>query len=269
MKNLNLDYIRNEYMNFTISATTDIGIKKSVNQDSLFVRKISTQTGTMVFAVLCDGMGGLKKGEVASASLVKAFSEWMYTVLSPLSQRLLEDHIIKEQWISIITSQNEKIRAYSKQEDCLVGSTITALLITEPRYFLLNIGDTRAYEISEGLKQLTVDHTVIADEIERRNITLEQAKNAPIRNVLTKCVGVSETVYPDMFFGETKKNVVYMLCSDGFRHHITADEIAKYLYSGNDVDDTEMKRMEGYLVDLNKQRGETDNISVITIATGK
>lgn len=256
-------------MDFYISAATDTGITKRVNQDSLFVRKLKTRTGNMVFAVLCDGMGGLSQGEVASASLAQAFSDWMWDYLPLLSQGPLEDGVIREQWIHALDVQNQKIQSYGIKNGCKTGSTVTALLLTEERYYLCNIGDSRAYEIGEATVQLTVDHTVIAREVELGNLTREQAKNAPMQNVLTRCVGVKNQVYPDLFFGEVRAQTVYMLCSDGFRHQITEEEMQKYLWRLGRGDVSRMKEQEEYLIGLNRQRGETDNISVITIFTQK
>lgn len=254
-------------MDFVISASTDVGIRKAVNQDSLFVRKLYTANGKMVFAVLCDGMGGLKYGEIASAALIEAFTDWMYVSLPKLSQGQLEDHIIRKQWSDVINIQNSRIRDFGMQNSCSVGSTVTAMLLTEKRYYILNIGDSRAYEIADQVAQLTYDHTVVANEVRLGNLTLEQAESAPGQNILTKCVGVAESVYPDMFFGDTKRNAVYMLCSDGFRHKISAEEIRGYLLSERYQDNSAIKNQEEYLIELNKQRGETDNISVITIYT--
>lgn len=254
-------------MEFYISASTDIGVKKKVNQDRLFAQQLSTEIGNIAAAILCDGMGGLQYGEVASASIVSAFSDWVCHMLPLLARCPLEDHIIKEQWTDLIATQNQKIRLYGLQNNCAVGSTVTALLLTDSRYFLLNIGDSRAYEISDDIRQLTVDHTVIANEIRLGNLTPAQAENSPMKNVLTKCVGVAESVYPDMFFGETAKNAVYMLCSDGFRHCVAAEEMHAYLLPRTKADITRMKCQEEALIELNKQRGETDNISVITILT--
>ncbi len=252
-------------MDFYISATTDIGIKRTVNQDSLTVRKLATRTGPMVLAVLCDGMGGLRFGEMASASLIGAFTDWMYTYLPVLSQKPLEDHVIREQWTDIIIAENEKIRHFGREHNCNVGSTVTALLLTENRYFLLNIGDSRAYEVSDRARQLTEDHTLAADEVRRGNMTREQADQAPMQNVLTRCVGVMEEVQPDMFFGDTKKDALYILCSDGFRHHISMEEIREHFKKCFGGEEQEIKQQEEYLVELNKQRGETDNISVVTV----
>ena len=254
-------------MEFYISATTDIGTRRKINQDSLFVRRLETRTGKMALAVLCDGMGGLNFGELASASIIEAFTDWMYQDLSILSQDPLEDHAVREQWSSLITEQNRRIRAYGRRYHCTTGSTVTALLLTEQRYFLLNIGDSRAYEIAEQVTQLTEDHTVVANEVRLGNLTKEQAEHSPIQNVLTRCVGVKEEAWPDLFFGTVKKGTVYMLCSDGFRHRLATEEMQEHLLYAARRAPSQMKRQEEYLIELTKQRGETDNISVITIYT--
>lgn len=254
-------------MEFYISASTDVGTHRNVNQDSLFVRKLHTPTGKMVFAVLCDGMGGLRHGEVASASLISGFTEWMYKALPELSRERLEDWVIKKHWSDVITDQNARIRSYGQQNRCSLGTTVTALLLTEYRYFLLNIGDSRAYAIGESVIQLTEDHTLVANEVRLGNLTREQAETAPGRNVLTKCVGVQESVRPDMFFGTPVGNTTYMLCSDGFRHLITPDEMREHLMPVGEAGISGMKSQEEYLIELDKRRGETDNISVITIFT--
>lgn len=252
-------------MDFYISATTDVGIKRKVNQDSLFVRKLSTESGKMVFAVLCDGMGGLKYGEVASASIVRGFSEWMYQSLPELSRRPIEDAVIREQWTSLISLQNDKIRLFGRKNNCVAGSTVTAMLLTEQRYFLLHIGDTRAYVLDNGIRQLTEDHTVAARECALGNLTREQAEQSPMRSVLTKCVGVKEAVYPDLAFGNTVRGAVYLLCSDGFRHRVTPEEIREHMFVKTEEDILKMKYQEELLIECNKSRGETDNISVITV----
>ena len=98
-------------------------------------------------------------------------------------------------------------------------------------------------------------------------LTPEQAKTDVRRSVLLQCIGASEEVYPDMFFGDTKLNAVYMLCSDGFRHEISNEEIYNSLNPNVMVDAEGMKCNMQSLVELNKQRQERDNISVITVRT--
>ena len=254
-------------MNYIIAAHTDIGIKKSTNQDSFNARVLNTCQGKMVFAILCDGMGGLAKGEVASATLVRAFMKWVDTRLPELSQGEIRDSQIREEWTGIISTYNEKIKAYGAAHNISLGTTVTAMLITDTRYYILNVGDTRAYELASGLKILTKDQTVVARDVEMGKITPQQAMVDPRRSVLLQCVGASEYVYPDMFYGDTQPGAVYMLCSDGFRHEITEEEIYKYLGPKNSFSEADMERNIRALVELNKSRAEKDNISAVTVRT--
>ena len=98
-------------MNYIISASTDVGNIKNTNQDSFNAKLISTKQGKMVFAVLCDGMGGLSKGEVASATVVKAFGKWAETRLPELSENEITDSDIRNDWVQIVTDFNEKIKS--------------------------------------------------------------------------------------------------------------------------------------------------------------
>ena len=100
-----------------------------------------------------------------------------------------------------------------------------------------------------------------------RYLTPEEAETDSRRSVLLQCIGASDDVYPDMFFGDTKVNATYMLCSDGFRHEITNEEIYASLNPGVMLDADGMKRNMQSLIELNKQRQERDNISVVTIRT--
>lgn len=254
-------------MNFIISAVTDIGTTKDTNQDSYIVKVLNTNQGKMVFAVMCDGMGGLSKGEVASASLVNAFNKWSENELVSMCDAEITDSNIRNDWVGIVTEYNEKIKNYGKRSGVSMGTTVTAILITPKRYYIINVGDTRAYEIYESVHVLTKDQTVVAREVELGNLTEDEAKNDSRRSVLLQCVGASDVVYPDMFFGDTKLNAVYMLCSDGFRHEITEDEIYSYLNAGVMNDAEGMKSNMNALIELNKERQERDNISVISIRT--
>lgn len=255
-------------MNFFIAALTDKGVRRPTNQDSLFTRQFMTGCGKYAFAILCDGMGGLQHGELASTSIVSAFSAWANERL-PILEEPLMDHEIRREWTGLIQLNNQELLTYGLANSCKLGSTVTVLLLSEIRYFILNIGDTRAYELYDGCRQLTVDHTVIADEISMGNLTPEQAEASPIKNILTRCVGVYDHVYPDMFFGDTRPGAVYLLCSDGFRHRISAVEMAEYLKPRSSDPAQELRRGEGKLIELVKERGEKDNISVVAIYAGQ
>lgn len=254
-------------MNFIISANTDIGIAKTTNQDSLTVKRLTTPLGAMVFAVMCDGMGGLAKGEVASATVIRAFDNWVNTELPRLCQAPLEDTVIRSQWEAIITAENQRIKTYGARQGVRLGTTAVVMLLTQTRYYILNVGDSRAYELCEGLRQITLDQTFVAREIALGNMTPEQAALDPRRNVLLQCVGASDEVYPEMFFGDVRQDAVYMLCTDGFRHEITPEEIYQQLQPGVLFDHASMDRNSLNLIELNKQRQERDNISLVLVRT--
>lgn len=254
-------------MNYIISASTDVGIKKDTNQDSYFVQTVNTLQGKMVLAVLCDGMGGLAKGEVASASLVNAFQKWAREQLPGVCAQPFTDADIRRAWTEIAAEYNTKIKNYGKGYAVSMGTTVTSLLLTSERYYIMNVGDTRAYEIGQQVKLLTKDQTVVAREVELGVLTEEQAKSDSRRSVLLQCIGASEEVYPEFFFGETLKDGVYMLCSDGFRHEISEEEIFYAFQPGSMMNAEMMRANEGKLIELNKQRQERDNITVVTIRT--
>lgn len=254
-------------MNFIISANTDIGISKDTNQDSLSTMVFQTPQGPMAFSVLCDGMGGLDKGEVASASVVNAFRQWALETLPGLCEKPLEDAVIRSQWEAIVDGQNRTIKAYGARQGVRLGTTVVAMLLTQSRYYLLNVGDSRAYALTDGLHQLTTDQTFVAREMALGHMTAEEAAVDSRRNVLLQCVGASDEVYPDLFFGDVAKDAVYLLCSDGFRHEITEQEIYEKLQPGLLLNDGIMQENSRSLIELNKQRQERDNISVALVRT--
>ena len=254
-------------MNYIVSANTDIGISKNTNQDSLSVKVLNTPIGRMSFAVLCDGMGGLAKGEVASASVIRAFDMWVNNELPFLCNSNIDANVIKAQWERILLDQNNVIKAYGAKQGVKLGTTAVVMLLTDTQYFIMNVGDSRAYEFTDTINQLTNDQTFVAREVALGNMTPEQAEVDERRSVLLQCIGASEVVYPDFFVGTAKENATYMLCSDGFRHEITPDEIYAKFQPSVLLDDVTMNENTLELIELNKQRNERDNISVVLIRT--
>lgn len=253
-------------MNFYIAGQTDVGIAKSTNQDSLLVKKIKTAYGEMVFSVLCDGMGGLAKGELASATVIRAFDEWAQNELPILGQNgHIDDMSLKNQWERIILEQNVKIKNYGMSIGVNIGTTAVILLVTQNRYYLMNVGDSRAYLLSDDITVLTKDQTLVEREVELGNITREQAEVDPRRSVLLQCVGASENVIPDMFYGDVMPNTAFLLCSDGFRHEITPQEIYANLNPDIILDSNEANSRLRMLITLNMQRNERDNITAALI----
>lgn len=256
-------------MDFYIAAATDVGTKRKENQDNLYVEQFIAERGKIVFAVLCDGMGGLEHGEIASRSVVSAFYEWAQNTLRDMPGGPPEDRNVRRAWTELVTEQNEHLRAYGRERGCSLGSTVTALLLTESRYYILNIGDSRAYELGTEARQLTQDHTVLANELRLGNIDAKAAEHSRMGNILTRCVGVAPRVEPDFFFGDTRAGAVYLICSDGFRRRVTEAEMREALLPRSSRVIAWLKEGGESLISLNKERGETDNISVVTIYAGQ
>ena len=247
-------------MKFMAIADSDIGIVKDTNQDSLLIKHADTQRGEVLLAIVCDGMGGLTKGEVASATVIKAFSDWFDTEL----EYELENpdmRVIGGKWSLMLKDLNARLLEYGKQCHTNLGTTFTGMLFIEDNYVIVHVGDTRAYQIGNEITQLTTDQTFVAREIERGTMTPEQAKKDKRRNMLLQCVGASEKVEPEIITG-TARCGSYMLCSDGFRHEISAEEIRQALAPERLVNRQTMHKKTTQLIEA---RQEKDNISVILI----
>ena len=121
--------------------------------------------------------------------------------------------------------------------------------------------------MTDTAKQLTNDQTFIARELAAGRMTPEQAKVDPRRSVLLQCVGASPVVEPEFTKGPIVRNAVYMLCSDGFRHVITPEEIIEKIGPGAGIDEEKLKYGAIYLTELVKNRGERDNITVAMVRT--
>lgn len=249
--------------NFLTAWHTDVGIKKATNQDSILLKVLSKEAEEIVFAVVCDGMGGMSKGELASATVIRAFEEWFTTVYTQKGTGWKANEIEK-QWNEVLEEVNQKLIQYGKMEGIQLGTTVTAVLVNQSgEYYVGHIGDTRAYRISEFVEQLTEDHTLVASEVKRGNMTIEQAKTDSRRNVLLQCIGVNQFFEMQFLFGKVDRLNAMLLCSDGFRHMITEEELLMKLGAERINSNIEAKNALVELVELNKQRKETDNISAV------
>lgn len=254
-------------MKYIVSATTDAGNVKKTNQDSLCIKVAETKKyGQVMLAMVCDGMGGLSKGELASSTVVKAFSDWFEQGL-PLILKDFSWDLIQRHWENIIRKVNRELMDYGKGENINLGTTLTAMLFVDREYMIAHVGDTRAYEIKEQIKQLTEDQTFIQREIKLGNMTVEEAKIDPRRNVLLQCVGASRNVSPTILRGKIESNAVYMICSDGFRHMISEQEMYERLNPHALMEKYQMDVNGRSLVELVKNRNERDNITVLLIKT--
>ena len=251
-------------MDFVIWAGTDVGIRKKTNQDSISLSVAEAPGGRCCFAIVCDGMGGLSDGEVASGTVIREFRRWFeesFPII--LAEEENPEQTVALEWDVLCSRLNSTIRADGAARGIRLGTTVTALLLYNGRYIVLNVGDSRAYEITrDGIRQITEDQTFVNREIKEGRMTPEQALTDERRNVLLQCIGASEAVYPDMYYGDIQPDSVYMLCVDGFRHEISPEELAYYfspvLLTGREA----MKTSCDYLINENKRRMEQDNITV-------
>lgn len=250
-------------MCFTYIVETDIGTAKETNQDSVLVKHGNYSGGEILMAIVCDGMGGLSKGELASAYVIRGFNKWFDEEL-PYELENLDLHVLAGKWELMLKDMNISLIEYSQRENIVMGTTFSGILFVGENYVITHVGDTRIYHIGRHLKQLTTDQTFVAREISKGTMTMEQAKSDKRRNMLLQCVGASEKLEPEIIIGRQEKGA-YMLCSDGFRHEISDGEIMESLSPMNLLNKNIMKSSVKYLIELDKQRKEKDNISVILI----
>lgn len=244
---------------------SDIGIKKDTNQDSALILQAQTDEGDVALCVLCDGMGGLAEGELASAEVIRAFSSWFKNDFKKMLYSGFDPESLEKAWDNLIYEQNTRIMLYSRDNGITMGTTVVALLICKNRYYLTNVGDSRIYRHNGTFKQLTDDQTFVNREVKLGNMTPEQAKTDPRRSVLLQCVGASQFVEPEFRSGRVYPNDVFVLCSDGFRHEVSAKELEAAFAPKKIVSEEQLALIQKSLTELNKKRKETDNITVIAI----
>lgn len=258
-------------MEYVVAAYTDTGTQKKTNQDSLCVRRAAIpQQGEAIMAVLCDGMGGLQKGELASAHAVQMFGMWFdqnLNYLPGLCAGYFEQ--VRQQWTALLLSLHSRIRGHSQRFDIQMGTTLTAILTYGGSYLTVNIGDSRIYEKKYALRQLTEDQSLVAREIALGRITKEQARHHPQRNILLQCLGVGDTVAPVFTGGTVAGNGLYLLCSDGFVQELSEEELDRSLDPMVLTTKDLLTRKLTELTDVCKQRGERDNITAVLFRTAE
>ena len=252
-------------MQILIAHHNDAGGTKENNQDSLSIQVAGTHMGTAVLALVCDGMGGLAKGELASAHVVRAFSSWFENELA-ISLSGDGGPGIRRRWDRLIRELNSRIAEYGRKHHVNTGTTLAALLIIGTKLRLIaHVGDTRVYRITEEMEQLTTDQTLVQHELALGKIGAAEAQTDPRRSVLLQCIGASKMVEPQFGEGRARAGEAYLLCSDGFRHEITAAQMLNHLRADFLTDEADMGQRLGHLAELCKQRGERDNITAILL----
>ncbi|MDO5561074.1 MAG: protein phosphatase 2C domain-containing protein [Oscillospiraceae bacterium] len=256
-------------MDFTTAYISGKGTEKSVNQDSLLIKEAVLNDEKILFAAVCDGMGGLSDGELASSSVINMLSDWFEDELPEYvcsSDSILR---IRKSFDIMLHRINDRINDYSAKNYKQLGTTMTAvLMMTSVRKMLIcHVGDSRVYKITDReLCILTHDHSVVARDVRDGKITPEQARSDPRQNMLTKCIGSGlSCISYDYMVYDLEKNITYMLCTDGLRKKLKDDEILHELspcvLNGSCSAQSALEK----LLELVIKRGETDDISALTI----
>lgn len=236
---------------------TDVGNVRSQNQDAFRIDRISDQA---LLAVVCDGMGGAKSGNVASRLAGEVFAEEV--LRSFREEATLQE---TEQMLRAAAKlANISVYEHSQisEEYSGMGTTLVACLIYEKGTLILNIGDSRAYYVdADGIRRVTTDHSLVEMMVLRGELTPEEAKVHPRRNLITRAVGTTGSVTPDLFSLQPQRGDCLLLCSDGLSNLISEQEILFEVAHGARKDDCCQR-----LVEIAKERGAPDNVTALLVA---
>ena len=230
---------------------TDVGKVRDHNEDSVII--VKNDNGEYLLAV-ADGMGGHKAGEVASSIAISHIGK-RFRDLGSVGNK--EDAI---NWIKEVVSEaNVKIYHYTQDnpDSKGMGTTIVMALFTKEFLLFGNIGDSSGFVIKDGkLHKITTDHTLVNLLVKSGELTMEEAKNHPRKNVLMKALGAQNTVEMDVFDVETDVEGLF-LCSDGLTNMLDYNQIERVLNEDLDIESKVKK-----LIYKSNNRGGNDNISI-------
>jgi serine/threonine protein phosphatase PrpC len=242
---------------------SDCGAFRSCNQDAYCVRIASADCGTIAMVAVCDGMGGLKSGEFASAAVVHALTKWFEQELPALVQTDLESESLFQSWNSAILEVHQALRRYAAEHQIALGTTMSLLLMTEKQYFLAQVGDSRIY-LDDGfsIQRITQDQTLAVREYLSGRISEAEFAVHPGHHVLLQCVGNKE-VSAEYAFGILPPKGAFLLCSDGFYHTVTDAYLHAVLNSEKGRDSLNAKILQ--LGEYARSCGERDNMTAVAL----
>lgn len=233
---------------------THRGVVREENQDSFAIRTLSDH---QVMAVVCDGMGGARAGKVASTMAVETFLELFEQLWS---QGALPDGKLLE---AAATCANEVVHQRSTTDDkCFgMGTTMVAVLLDGQQAMILNEGDSRAYHITpDSIVRVTRDHSLVEDLVRRGDLTPDQARSHPHKNLITRALGAEADLHADLFVQDVKQGEFLLLCSDGLSNVVSDQEMLYEVLHGGAVEDCCQR-----LLDIAIKRGAPDNVTVALI----
>lgn len=262
----------------TSAATTRGGVKK-VNQDSYCVLEASTDFGPVALVVVCDGVGGLAAGELASTYVVNRFATWFETALPVYLAYNTEGGAVdlgklEGVWADLLVAANKRIAAYAREHfshdrKVRMGTTFSGLLVCQGRCFVGQVGDSRVYRLRGGaLEALTKDQTWVQRELDTGTLTLEEAEHHPRRNVLLQAVGSQESLTPAFSQHELREGDAFAVCCDGFYRSSSEGEIRDLLAECRRAGTDELPALLQAALRKRIERGERDNITVACCLEG-
>lgn len=233
-------------------ALTDIGQKRQLNQD--YIYRSETPVGNLpnVF-IVADGMGGHNAGDYASRLAVETVVEEISTSFEKNPVKILDNAIGRA---------NEMLRKRAREDRALsgMGTTIVAATCIGRYLEVANVGDSRLYVISDEIRQITQDHSLVEEMVRMGGLDKETARNHPDKNIITRAVGARRDVEVDFFDVELQTGDMVLLCSDGLTNMVDDEMICRILKGNGNLED----RVEELMRTAN-QNGGKDNISVIVI----
>lgn len=237
-----------------VFSSTDVGKIRSINQDYIFASEDPVGNLPNLF-VVADGMGGHNAGDFASHYGVSVMVEAIKK-----DQNFNPIKIIR----SGILAANKEILKTAVEDSNMagMGTTMVVASIVGEYLYVANVGDSRLYIIDNGIKQVTQDHSLIAEMVRLGELNPDDAKNHPDKNIITRAVGTEENVEIDFFDLKLEKGQWFLMCSDGLSNMVSNEEIQDII-SEADMDET--KDPSSMLVGLANQNGGKDNIAVITV----
>ncbi|MGE6461887.1 PP2C family protein-serine/threonine phosphatase [Pseudoalteromonas tetraodonis] len=229
-------------------AITHRGAVRQLNEDA------HVEINSHNLWVVADGMGGHEAGEVASQLVVD--------VIRTHVEKFKREDLNVSDIVKAIEDANKQLTEYSAHylSNKTAGSTVTALFVKNERYYILWVGDSRAYLLRNSkLTQVSRDHSQVNDLIDEGVISVEEAKNHPLSNVITRAVGVMDEVKVDVVEGDINTGDIFLLCSDGLTGELSDEEICLSLEPSSIID-SGMALMHSSLV-----RGAKDNVTCILV----
>jgi serine/threonine protein phosphatase PrpC len=237
----------------TYAAKTDVGMIRSGNEDN-FAVDANTTRGIFIVA---DGMGGHAAGEVASEMAVQIVLRQMKDVAD------LGDGAAPKLLGDALKMANRAIhdRTITEVDKQGMGTTASVLVLADARYLIGQVGDSRVYLLRDGaLKQVTKDHSYVQEQVDLGNLTPEQARYHPYSNVITRCVGASPDVEPDLYSGDVRTGDIFLVASDGLTGMVDDRRLAQLLMSRSEPE----RKVQALISEANG-RGGLDNITAIVV----